>query len=533
MSSDLMTRSCMVRPILNAMSTSVTTSTAHGTSGIDASFIAATRSRLANTPILHFINGAWSAGERGETFTTSDPATGLPLATVAAGHSEDVDRAAKAASAAFGKWSRTKAKDRRKYLLRVAELIEKHGDELATIECLDAGQVLRIVRAQIARAAENFSFYAEWAEKAMDGRTFPVDHEWLNYSLRVPVGVCGIITPWNAPLMLSTWRIAPALATGNTVILKPAEWSPLTAWKLAEIIAEADLPPGVFNVIHGFGEEAGAPLVAHPLVPLITLTGETSTGTVVMKNAADNIKRLSLELGGKSPVIVFDDADLDRALDAVIFQIYSFNGERCTANSRALVQDSIFEEFTARLAERAAAICVGDPLQMETEVGPLIHPEHTERVLDYIRIGQEEGAQLLAGGFRVGDDGNFVQPTLLVGHNRMRIAQEEIFGPVLTAIPFKDESEALALANDVRYGLASYIWTRDVSRALRMALELEAGMTWINSQNVRHLPTPFGGTKFSGTHREGGDHAFEFYTELKHVAVPLRDQPIPKFGRLK
>ena len=499
-------------------------------SGLAPELIEEIRRKLNQTTAAHFIGGKWSHGARGEVFETLDPSNNTVLSHASRGFAEDIDAAAQAAHSAFQKWSLFSAKDRRKALLKIADLIEKHGDELAVIECLDAGQALRIVRTQIARAAENFTFYADYAEKAMDGRTWPVDSLWLNYTVRIPVGACGIITPWNAPLMLSTWRIAPALATGNTVILKPAEWSPLTAWKLAQIFEEADLPPGVFNVVQGFGEEAGDPLVRHPLVPLITLTGETITGSIVTKAAADQLKRLSLELGGKSPAIIFDDADLDRALDATVFQIYSFNGERCTANSRALIERSIFDEFVDRIARRARAVKVGHPLDPQTEVGPLIHPEHKKRVLDYIEIGKQEGAHLLAGGNAVGDEGNYVAPTLFTGENRMRIAQEEIFGPVLTAIPFRDEGDAILKANDIKYGLASYVWTGDVQRAHRVALAIQAGMTWINSHNVRHLPTPFGGVKFSGTHREGGEYAFEFYTEVKNIAVPLADHAIPKFG---
>jgi 5-carboxymethyl-2-hydroxymuconic-semialdehyde dehydrogenase len=506
---------------------------AQATSGptIGQAFIEQVRARLAAAVVPHFINGEWKHGHRAQTFETLDPSTNRLLATVARGHAEDVDLAASAAHRAFGPWRRLAPKARKAHLLRIADGIEKHGDELATIECLDAGQVIRVIRAQIARAAENFRFYAEYVEKAMDGRTYPVGEEWLNYTVRVPVGVCGIITPWNSPLMLSTWRIAPALASGNTVILKPAEWSPLTAWKLAEIIQEAGLPPGVFNVVQGMGEEAGAALVAHPLVPLITLTGESSTGTIVTKAAADHLKRVSLELGGKSPSVIFADADLDRALDGTVFQIFSLNGERCTANSRVLVQESIFDQFVARLKERTLAVRVGHPLDGDTEVGPLIHTEHRDRVLEYLAIGRQEGAELMAGGGPVGAEGNYVAPTLLCGTNRMRVAQEEIFGPVLVAIPFTDEADALAKANDVKYGLAAYVWTSDVARAHRMALGMEAGMTWINSHNVRHLPTPFGGMKQSGTHREGGEYAFEFYTELKHIAVPLGLHPIPQFGK--
>jgi 5-carboxymethyl-2-hydroxymuconic-semialdehyde dehydrogenase len=315
------------------------------------------------------------------------------------------------------------------------------------------------------------------------------------------------------------------------VILKPAEWAPLTANLLAEAIAEAGVPPGVFNVVHGFGEEAGAALVSHPQVPLITLTGETTTGKTVMANAAQHLKKLSLELGGKSPAILFADAELEAALDAIVFQIFSFNGERCTANSRLLVERPILDRVLQEVTRRARNLRLGDPLDPATELGPLIHPEHLERVLRYVAIGQEEGAQLLCGGRRWGERGNFMEATVFFGNNAMRIAQEEIFGPVLVVIPFDTEEEAVQLANDSSYGLAAYVFTSNLERGHRVARKLETGMVWLGSHNVRHLPTPFGGVKGSGTHREGGLYAFDFYTEWKCIAVPLQRVQAPPMGK--
>ncbi|MER3603100.1 MAG: 5-carboxymethyl-2-hydroxymuconate semialdehyde dehydrogenase, partial [Thermus sp.] len=459
--------------------------------GIPWDSIEAIRKRLEGSVALHYIDGRFV--ESAATFPTLDPSTNQVLSHAARGGAKEVDLAAQAAARAFEKWSRTRAKERKRHLLKVAELIEKHADELAVIECLDAGQVLRIVRAQVGRAAENFAFYAEYAEHVMEGHTYPVDREWLNYTLRVPVGPVGVITPWNAPLMLSTWRIAPALAAGDTVILKPAEWSPLTATRLAEILQEADLPPGVFNVVHGFGERAGAPLVAHPGVQLISFTGETATGIEIMRNGAATLKRYSMELGGKNAAIVFPDADLEQALDGVIWQAFSLNGERCTANSRLLLHRSIYEEFLGHLFERVAAIRVGDPFDPQTEVGPLIHPEHWQRVRGYMEVARSEGATIALGGDRPPHlpEGNYFAPTVIVdARPEMRVAQEEIFGPVLVVLPFETEEEAIRIANGVKYGLAAYIWTRDLVRAHRVAQAMEVGMVWINAPNVRDLRTP-------------------------------------------
>ncbi|WP_372602765.1 aldehyde dehydrogenase family protein, partial [Actibacterium sp.] len=345
-------------------------------------------------------------------------------------------------------------------------------------------------------------------------------------------GPVGVITPWNTPFMLSTWKIAPALAAGCTVVHKPAEFSPMTAKLLVEIAEAAGLPKGVLNLINGFGEDAGKALTEHRDIKAIAFVGEGRTGSMIMAQGAPTLKRVHFELGGKNPVIVFDDADLDKAVDAAVFMIYSLNGERCTSSSRMLVQDSIYDAFTARVADAANRIKVGHPLDPETVVGPLIHPVHEQKVLSYFEAAKEDGATIAAGGVKVGDEGCFVRPTLFTNAtNQMRIAQEEIFGPVLTAIPFTDAEHALAIANDVEYGLTAYVWTRDIDRAIWMTDRLEAGMMWINSENVRHLPAPFGGVKGSGIGRDGGDWSFDFYMETVNVAIPTKPQSTPKLAK--
>jgi 5-carboxymethyl-2-hydroxymuconic-semialdehyde dehydrogenase len=339
--------------------------------------------------------------------------------------------------------------------------------------------------------------------------------------------------PWNAPLMLSTWRIAPALAAGNTVVLKPAEWSPLTATLLAQVLEEAELPRGVFNVVHGFGETAGAPLSAHPDVNLVCFTGETTTGKLILAAGASTLKRSSIELGGKSPVVVFEDADPDLAVDAALAQIFTLNGQRCTAGSRLLVQRPLYEQIVAAVAQRARNIRVGDPFDPRTELGPLIHPDHHKRVSGYVQSARDEGAKVVAGGGRPAGlpQGNFLEATVIADvKESMQVFQEEIFGPVLVAMPFEDEDDAVRLANATQYGLAAYVWTNDVRRAHRVAHAIDAGLCWINSQNVRDLRTPFGGVKYSGIGREGGDYAFDFYCDTEVVHMALGTHRIPRLG---
>ena len=483
--------------------------------------------------VQNHINGQAVPAVSGKTFEIISPVDLAPLADVARGDAADIDAAARAAHAAFAGWAAVSGAERRKILHRIADGIEARAEEIAFIESMDTGQALRFMSKAALRGAENFRFFADKAAEARDGQSLRAPGQ-INVTLRAPLGPVGIITPWNTPFMLSTWKIAPALAAGCTVVHKPAEFSPLSARLLVEIAEEAGLPPGVWNLVNGLGEEAGRALTEHPLIRAIGFVGESRTGSMIMAQGAKTLKRVHFELGGKNPVIVFDDADLERAVDAAVFMIYSLNGERCTSSSRLLVQASIYDSFTAKVAARAKAIKVGHPLDPHTEVGPLIHPVHEAKVLSYLEMGRAEGATVAAGGAKFDGPGGgcYVQPTLFThATNQMRIAQEEIFGPVLTAIPFADEAEALQIANDTPYGLAAYLWTQDVTRAFRFSDAVQAGMVWVNSENNRHLPTPFGGTKDSGIGRDGGDWSFDFYMETKNVCFATEAHGIPKLGK--
>jgi 5-carboxymethyl-2-hydroxymuconic-semialdehyde dehydrogenase len=487
--------------------------------------------RFRKSGVLNFVDGALRPAASGRTFETRTPIDDGVLASVASGDAADVAAAADAAERAFGAWRDVPGGERRDLLHAIADAIEARAEEIALLESLDTGQPIRFMAAAAKRGAENFRFFADKAPEADRGLSLPA-REHVNYTLRQPLGPVAAITPWNTPFMLATWKIAPALAAGCTVVHKPAEWSPITATLLAEIAASAGLPNGVLNTVHGLGETAGKAATEHPKIRAVAFVGESATGSAIMTQGAATLKRLHFELGGKNPVVVFDDADLDRALDAVVFMIYSLNGERCTSSSRLLVQKSIERELTERLVARVRKLKVGHPLDPATEVGPLIHPKHVEKVLGYFDVARSEGVAIPAGGAAAAQRGNYVQPTVLAGaHNRMRVAQEEIFGPVLTVIPFADESEALALANGVRYGLAAYLWTNDVGRAHRFARSLEAGMVWVNSENNRHLPTPFGGMKASGIGRDGGDYSFDFYMETKNVCVAHGTHRVPTLGK--
>ncbi len=483
--------------------------------------------------IRHLIDGEPVAGKA--VFQTINPANQQVLAEVAEGGEAEVAAAVAAARAAFPGWAAKPQAERARIMHRLGELITARVPKIARTETDDTGQVIgQTGKALVPRAADNFHYFAEMCTRT-DGHTYPVDNVMLNYTLFQPVGVCALISLWNVPFMTATWKTAPCLAFGNTAVLKMSELSPLTASLLGELALEAGVPRGVLNIVHGYGRTAGEALVRHPDVRAISFTGSTATGNRIVQAAG--LKKFSMELGGKSPFVIFEDADLERALDAAVFMIFSNNGERCTAGSRIIVQRSVYPEFARRFAERAARIRVGDPQDEKTIIGPMISREHLAKVRRYIELGTKEGAALLTGGLDAPElpsalrEGNFVKATVFGDvDNRMQIAQDEIFGPVACLIPFDDEADAVRIANDTRYGLSSYVWTENLGRAHRVAAAVEAGMCFVNSQNVRDLRQPFGGTKASGTGREGGTWSFEVFLEPKNVCVSINSHPIPRWG---
>lgn len=486
--------------------------------------------------IRHYINGEFVDSIDGDEFDVLNPVTNEPYIKAASGKKADIEAAVASAKKAFdeGPWPTMLPRERARVLNKIADIVESRKDELAAMESFDSGLPITQAKGQAARAAENFRFFADLIVAQVDD-AFKVPGRQANYVNRKPIGVAGLITPWNTPFMLESWKLGPAIATGNTVVLKPAEFTPLSASLWPGIFEEAGLPTGVFNMVNGFGEEgfAGDSLVKHPDVPLISFTGESKTGQTIFANAAPWLKGLSMELGGKSPAVVFADADLDAAVNATIFGVFSLNGERCTAGSRILVEDKIYDEFVERYAAQAKRVKVGLPSDPSTEVAALVHPEHYEKVMSYVEIGKSE-ARLVAGGGRPEgfETGNFVQPTVFADVKPdARIFQEEIFGPVVAITPFTSDEEALELANNTEYGLAAYIWTSDLKRAHNFSQAVESGMVWLNSNNVRDLRTPFGGVKASGLGHEGGYRSIDFYTEQQSVHINLGEVHNPVFGK--
>ncbi|HKY31206.1 MAG TPA: aldehyde dehydrogenase family protein [Candidatus Polarisedimenticolia bacterium] len=488
--------------------------------------IAPTKARVE--PGRLFINGRFTDAVEGGTFDTINPATGRVLTQVAEGREEDIDRAVKAARAAFdsGPWTRAMtAADRARILWKVGELLAANAQEIGELETLDSGKpVTENVKIDVPFAAEIFQYFAGLAGK-LHGETVPVRGPYFSYTLREPVGVCGLITPWNFPLLMAAYKVAPALACGNTAVLKPASYTPMTALRLASLFQEAGLPEGVLNVVPGSGSRAGMALVRHPLVDKIAITGSTPVGQQVMREAASTLKKLSLELGGKSPNIVLADADLDAAVRGAHIGIFYNKGEICTAGSRLFVQQEVHDALMEKLTERAARTRPGDPMDPKCRFGPQASEQQMSTILRYVAQGKEEGARLVTGGRRaeVGDlKGFFVEPTIFDAvRNDMTIAREEIFGPVLSVLTFKDLDEAVALANETIYGLAAGVWTRDIKRAHTLARSLRAGTVWINTYNNFDAAMPFGGYKMSGFGRELGAASLEQYTQLKSVWVDL------------
>jgi acyl-CoA reductase-like NAD-dependent aldehyde dehydrogenase len=481
------------------------------------------RDFLAGPAKKLLIGGEWLPALSGKTFAAVNPATEEIIAQAAEGAREDVDAAVSAARRAFENpnWSGIDPHARGLYLLKIADLVERHGEELAHLETLNNGTPISFTRGAVADVARIFRYYAGWPTK-LYGETNPSSAGVFNFTLREPVGVCGQIIPWNGPLSMAAWKIAPALACGNTTILKPAEQTPLTAIRLGELILEAGLPPGVVNIVTGFGETAGAAIAAHPGIDKVAFTGSTEVGKAILRASSGNLKRVTLELGGKSPNVIFADADIEKALNASVGAFCFLSGQVCVAGTRVFVQHSIYDRFVEELTKRAAAFPVGDPLEAATMMGPLVSREQFDRVTGYFDIGLKDGAELRTGGKRKGDKGYFVEPTVFGAvRNGMRIAQEEIFGPVASVIPFKDEDDAVLQANDTQYGLAAAVWTRDVSRAHRVGRALKAGTVWVNTYMQVDPISPFGGYKQSGIGRELGVHSLDAYTQMKSIYVDL------------
>jgi aldehyde dehydrogenase (NAD+) len=479
--------------------------------------------KVKDQPML--IGGKWVDSASGETFATQNPATGETICQVAEGDKADIDLAVAAARKAFesGPWSRTNASDRGRLLNKLADLIEQHKDELAALESLDNGKPLRdALAADLPLTIKCYRYYAGWADK-IHGKTIPVEGNYFCYTRHEPVGVVGQIIPWNFPLLMQAWKWGPALASGCTVVLKPAEQTPLTALRVAALAQEAGFPDGVINVVPGFGPTAGAALSSHMDVDKIAFTGEYITGQIVMEAAAkSNLKRVSLELGGKSPNVVFADADLDAAIEGAYFGLFFNQGQCCCAGSRLFVEEKIHDQFVERLVAKAKGRKVGDPFDMGTEQGPQVSQEQYERIMGYIDAGKKEGAKLLCGGNRVGGRGYFIEPTVFSGvTDQMKIAREEIFGPVMNVLKFKDVDEVIRRGNQTFYGLAAAVWTRDIKKAHRIANSLRAGTVWVNCYDIFDAAAPFGGYKMSGIGRELGEYALENYTEVKTVYVNL------------
>lgn len=470
-----------------------------------------------------FINGKFVDGTSNKTFAAINPSTGETICQVAEADKTDVDLAVKAARKALesGPWKKMDAADRGRLMYKLADLTEQHAEELAVLESFNCGKTITDARGDLQGVVNTLRYYAGWADK-VEGKTVPVRGNFLSYTLRQPVGVVGQIIPWNFPLLMLAWKWGPALACGNTVVMKLAEQTPITGIRMCELALDAGFPAGVINVLNGYGETTGAAMVVHPGIDKIAFTGHVDTAKIIQKAAADTLKRTTFELGGKSPNVVFADCDLDQAVAGAFHAIYFHGGQCCTAGSRLFVEEKIRGEFVQKLADKAKKRKVGDPLDAATEQGPQVSQEQMDKILGYVELGQKQGAKLLAGGKRVGAKGFFVEPTIFDNVNDdMAIAKDEIFGPVVSVLPFKNVAEAIERANNTSYGLAAAVWTKDIDKAHLYAREVKAGTVWVNCYHIVDTTTPFGGFKMSGQGRENGEAALEHYTETKTVTINL------------